>query len=371
MAGRKGRRGWGWLRKQGSRWQASYVGPDFARHYAPSSYTAKMDAEGWLASERRLVEFGVWTPPAQREAEKRAAVLTVGDYARQWIEHRDLKPRSRMGYEAIVANKLGVLTDVPVAAVTAQAVRAWHAALDKDKPTARAHAYQFVHAILRTAVEDGLLPSNPATIPKAMGANTKRQAVILTPTEVAALADAIEPKRLRMLVLLSAWCGPRWGEIIELRRKDVSDDCAVITIARGATHRQGECHVDTPKSGKGRKVVVPPHIRDDLKLHLIDYVTEDDAAQLFPATRGGCHMNDRVFRDYFTDALSSIGREGVRVHDLRHFCGTQTARVANLAETMGRLGHSTVRASMIYQQAVSGRDAAVAEALSGLATDTK
>jgi hypothetical protein len=41
------------------------------------------------------------------------------------------------GYEAIVANKLGVLADVPVVAVTAQAVRAWHAGLDKDKPTAR------------------------------------------------------------------------------------------------------------------------------------------------------------------------------------------------------------------------------------------
>jgi hypothetical protein len=50
---------------------------------------------------------------------------------------------------------------------------------------------------------------------------------------------------------------------------------------------------------------------------------------------------------------------------------TQTARAGNLVETMGRLGHSTVAASLIYQQIVSGRDAAVAEALSQLAqTDT-
>jgi hypothetical protein len=34
---------------------------------------------------------------------------------------------------------------------------------------------------------------------------------------------------------------------------------------------------------------------------------------------------------------------------------------------MGRLGHSTVKASLIYQQIVSGRDVAVAEALSKLA----
>jgi hypothetical protein len=38
-------------------------------------------------------------------------------------------------------------------------------------------------------------------------------------------------------------------------------------------------------------------------------------------------MNDRVFsREYFADALVAIGRKGVRVHDLRHFSGTQTAR---------------------------------------------
>ena len=33
------------------------------------------------------------------------------------------------------------------------------------------------------------------------------------------------------------------------------------------THRKG-CRIDTPKSGKGRTVVVPPHIREDLANHL-------------------------------------------------------------------------------------------------------
>src|SRR5206468_3481020 len=121
-------------------------------------------------------------------------------YARQWVEHRNVKPRTRIGYEAILDGKLGVLGDVPLTAVTPHAIRAWHAGLDKDKPTARAHAYQFLHAVMATAVTDGLLPSNPCNIPKAMSTNAKRQAVILTPDQLAALADAIEPKRLRMLV---------------------------------------------------------------------------------------------------------------------------------------------------------------------------
>ena len=55
------------------------------------------------------------------------------------------------------------------------------------------------------------------------------------------------------------------------------------------------------------------------------------------------------------------------MHDLRHFSGTQTARLASLAESMGRLGHSTASASLLYQQRVSGRDAEIAEGLSRLA----
>ena len=154
--------------------------------------------------------------------------------------------------------------------------------------------------------------------------------------------------------------------MIELRRKDVSVDATLLSVGRGATHRGG-CRIDTPKSGKPRVVVVPPHVRPELEAHLAEHVEPGPEALLFPPARGGCHLNDQVFREYFVAALAEIGREGVRVHDLRHFAGTQTARLGNLVETMGRLGHSTASASLLYQQRVSGRDAEIAEGLSRLA----
>ena len=64
---------------------------------------------------------------------------------------------------------------------------------------------------------------------------------------------------MKALVLLSAWCGVRWGEVIELRRKDIDDDCEVLFVGRAVTHRGG-CRIDTPKSGKPRAVVIPPQI---------------------------------------------------------------------------------------------------------------
>jgi integrase len=368
------RRSWGKVRRLPSkRYQASYVGPDKQRHTAKATFTAKIDAEGWLADERRLVEYHAWTLPAQREAERLAGGVTVAEYAAAWIEQRPLKARTRIGYESTLARTITdtVLGRLPLRSVTKAAVRAWYASLDAAKPTARAHAYQVLHAVLATAVADELLQSNPAHIARAMAAPTKRQPVILDAAEVVALADAIRPE-LRALILVAAWCGPRWGELVELRRRDVGKDCATITIARGATHRKRECRIDVPKSGRGRAVVVPPHVRPPLTEHLKRYVDKPPGAKLFPPARGGCHLNDRVFREAYNTALDSIGRDGKKlprptIHDLRHFAGTAAARVGNLRETMDRLGHSTVKASLRYQSIAAGRDAEVAEALSKLA----
>jgi integrase len=380
MAGKKGHRGWGWVRPSGrqriKRWHASYIGPDKVRHKAEHTFSTKIDAEGWLAAERRLIELKLWTPPAERAAAEEAKGITLAEFIPTWIERRTvggqpLKPRTKSHYtrlfdEHIKSSRLGKL---PLRNITTEAVRAWHATTLVDKPTYRSHAYGLLHAALATAVADGHLPANPAQISGAGNASSKKQAVILDVAEVGQLADAID-ERFKALILISAWCGLRWGEVTELRRKDFSADCAVITIERGVVHRDGKCFVDTPKSRKCRRVVTPPHIRPAIKHHLSRYVAKDAGALVFRPHRS-CHLSDKTFRRYFAAALTEIGRDGKTkprpaIHDLRHFAGTQAARVGNLVETMGRLGHSTVKASLIYQGIVSGRDAEIAEALSGL-----
>jgi integrase len=360
------RRGWGHIRKRpGGKFQASYVGPDLVRHCAPKTFTAKMDAEGWLRDERRLIERGDWTSPEKRVAEVVAQHITFAEYAKTWIEQRNVKPRTRIGYQALWDNHLKPMGKVPLVHLTPESVRTWYAGLGTEHTRRNSHAYGLLHAILATAVTDQLIPANPANLARAMNPPTKRTPVILDVGEVAALADAITPERLRACVLVLAWTGVRWGEAIELQRRDVAEGAKAIRVSRAVTHRDG-CRVDTPKSGKGRSVIVPPHIRADLIAHLATYVGKDPTAQLFPAVRG-CHLNDRVFRDYLAPALKTIGREDMRIHDLRHFAGTMAARAGNLPETMARLGHSTPKASLIYQGIASGRAEEVADTLSHLA----
>ena len=65
----------GYIRQLPSgRYQASYQAPDGSRHNAPATYTHKADAQAWVTSERRLIEYGTWTSPkARAEAVEEAA----------------------------------------------------------------------------------------------------------------------------------------------------------------------------------------------------------------------------------------------------------------------------------------------------------
>lgn len=96
MSGRKGRRGFGRIRKLPSgRWQASYMAPDLRRTNAPITFLTKADAEGWLGVERQKIVLGEFErpePPAHR-----TAVATFTDYATTWVATREIKPKTREG----------------------------------------------------------------------------------------------------------------------------------------------------------------------------------------------------------------------------------------------------------------------------------
>ena len=165
MSGKKNPREWGSIRKQttkSARYQASFIGPDLARHFAPVTFESKMMAERWLGRERDLIEKCAandepWQPPATRKLENKAQALSLATYGGQWIEQRKLKPRTRIEYERkfdlYIKPKLG---KVAVRDLTPAAIRSWFSSLGTQHLTRNGHAYGLLHAICATAVHDGL-----------------------------------------------------------------------------------------------------------------------------------------------------------------------------------------------------------------------
>lgn len=101
MAGKPGRRVWGWVRRLPSKqYQASYIHPPKTqcRHIAPPTFSARIDAEGWLSTEPRAIELGTWAEPAARVAAVKSRAVSLDEYAQRWLSERSLKPRTASLY---------------------------------------------------------------------------------------------------------------------------------------------------------------------------------------------------------------------------------------------------------------------------------
>lgn len=361
------RRGFGHIRKLPSgRWQASYIGPDGARHAAGVTFDARIDAEGWLVRRRDEIEDGSWTLGGTR----RPRSTTLGDYAASWLERRDLKPRTRDHYRHLLDSFiLPTFGTSPLRAVTPREVNEWHHQLGKvTGPTYRAHAYSLLRTLYRTAIDEDEATTSPCRL--RGGGQSKRVKKIQPASleELQRLTEAM-PDRLRAAVLIAAWCGLRFGELTELRRKDVDLRNGILHIRRGVVLVDGERLVGTPKSGAGvRDVAVPPHLLPVLRDHIAAHVDFGRDALIFTSTEGA-YLPHSSLSWHWNRAREAAGRPDLRWHDLRHTGAVLAAQTgASLAELMARLGHSSVGAALRYQHAARGRDGEIAAALSALAS---
>jgi len=360
------RRSFGAIRRLPSgRYQASYTGPDTARHNAPVTFETRLDAEGWLHRQHGAVSGDDWSPPAARRP-----ALTVAEYAQAWLADRQLKATTRAHYRQILARHvLPDLGPMLVKQVTPAVVRTWHAQLATG-PTARAHAYALLKSILATAVDDELLPANPARI---RGAGMAKRAKVIEPATLDELTTitAHMPDRLRLFVPLSAWCALRFGEAAELRRRDIDLQRGLLRIRRGVVRVAGHIVVDSPKSDAAvRDVAIPPHLTPAVRAHLRDHAQIGADGLLFYSPRDGAQIAHSTLLGQFRRAAEAAGRPDLTPHALRHTGAVLAARSgASLAELMARLGHTTPTMALIYQHASAGRDAEVAKALSDLATE--
>ncbi|SDD89711.1 tyrosine-type recombinase/integrase [Nocardioides lianchengensis] len=357
--------------------RARYLGPDGVRHSAPYTFETKADAEAWLVDERRLLATGAWQPPKVR-AKAASTKLTFEVYAESWLRDRPLKPLSRQHYGQLLNRYLyPTFGHLGLKEITPDSVRAWYALTGTNTPTIRAHAYGLMRTILGTAERDELIPRNPCYIRGAGNATRVRKVKPLTLAELETLVAEM-PEQRQLMTLLAAWCAMRFGELAELRRKDIALSDQIVRVRRAVVRVGGEHIVQTPKSAAGiRDIAIPPHLMPLVREHLKKHVGTGKDALLFPGGEDGGHLNPSTLygkgpgkrsKGYgFYGARAAAGREDLRWHDLRHTGAVLAAQTgATLAELMGRLGHSTPGAALRYQHAAQGRDMEIAKRLSAL-----
>lgn len=373
----KEKRTFGNVRKLPSgRFQARYTGPDGRTYSAQDAagrsltFETRTDGDVWLSLRHSEITREKWKPNA-------ATPLTVREFADAWLAERDLGILTRELYAALLRNHIfPSFDDTPLPELTAAKVRTWHARLKTGK-TAKAHAYALLRTVLNTAVDDELIAANPCRI---HGAGQAKRAIDTEPATVDELVIMVEamPSKYQLAVLLAAWCGPRFGELAELRRKDV-DLRELDEDNRGGWLRirrsvvwcsAGGRVIKEPKTAGSRRVVsIPPHVVPAIVAHIDEHAAPGDEGLLFPGADGVKHMCESSLRVHWWRARKAAGRPDLRFHDLRHTSATLAASMgAPLKDLMNRLGHTTFAAALRYQHKAQKQDQAIADGLSAIAT---
>ncbi|GAA3737768.1 integrase [Spinactinospora alkalitolerans] len=358
------RRQFGAVRQLASgRWQARYQGPDGIDRTADRTFDSRKSAERWLSLKEAEIARQEWVDPD-------AGTVEFGVYAAEWMEDRDLSPKTAQLYEGLLRIHLNpTFEHMPIKDIREAHIRKWRTARRRSKVgrSTVAKAYRLMRAILNTAVRDELIRKNPCRIEGA-GQEHSEERPVLSVAEVFKLADAIKP-RYRALVLLATFGSLRWGELAGLRRSHLDLEQRTVTI-RETVYDVGELIKGAPKSRAGyRTVVLPSLIVGDLKRHLGEFSQAGPNGLVFVGVKGN-QLRRANFSKYWADACAAVGLEGIHLHDLRHTGNTYAAEAgASLRELMNRMGHSSTRAAMVYLHARDDRARDIADALGERAAD--
>lgn len=335
---------------------------------APVTYTNKAEADLWLQSERLAIETNTWR-------DWRELTPILNDYARRIIENKP-KPKTVEGdlqsWNTHVAPYLGTIR---VADLTTSQVNAWHSERKQSGVGDRAlsKAYAVLRNVLNCAVNEELRQTNPCKI-KGGGSTHSVERPTLTPEQVTALAEAVEP-RYRALVLVMTYCLLRKGEATALRRSDLHKDLRTgvwtLTVNRKVQDQPGGgWRYGTPKTKAGvRTLIIPQTIVAILEQHLNAYVEPGNNSLVFtssngePAYRSGSDSIRRALKRIGLDKIKGVA---VHTHDLRHTGATWLVQAgATIPELQKYLGDSSPTASLRYAHA-SGTNKHLADRLSNL-----
>jgi integrase len=348
-----------WVRRSPSgKWQARWRDPGGRERVR--TFRLKGEAEKFLATIEASKVRGSYVDPS-------AGRVEFGAYTEAFLSSAvDLAPSTRATYETEFRLYLQpVLGSVPIASIRPADLRQLVADLSDRGIGARTVqlTHQVASRVLRQAVEDGLIPANPAARVKTP--NTEGRAIrILSVEEVEALADAFDT-RYRALVLLGAYAGLRFGEASALRTPHLHLLERRVEIAEGSAEVRGKVYVGPLKTKESRRVVtIPAFLADELGAQ-VKFRSELNGL-VFPAPEGGPLRRTNFRRRLWAPAVERAGiTPPPTFHHLRHpSAALAIAQGAHPKAIQARMGHASVTTTLnLYGHLFPSLDVELAERL--------
>jgi len=351
------------LRKRGDKWWVfiNHRGRRKAKAIGPDKRTAEIVAEKIRA---RLV-FGDFQLRDDSPEKFR-------DYTERWIDtyaRVHLKESTIREYSSVIKHHLNpVFGNLAITEITREAIKRLIA--EKIKAGLSRGTIRNIIAPLREmlnhAVEDGILPSNPATrIGRFYRGKIEQEAKkfdYLNREELAHLLRITEESypNYYPLILCAARTGMRQGELFALQWGDIDFEGRFIEVRR--SFHKGQ--VSSPKSGRVRRVDMSKQLTQvlmglrDIRLAEMALKGKDlePTALVFCNRDGGYLDSGHFYSRVWQPLLRKAGLRHIRFHDLRHtYASLLIQQGESLAYIRDQLGHYSIQMTVdIYGHLVPG-----------------
>lgn len=296
--------------------------------------------------------------------------FSLQGFARQvvfpWYERKWKASTAQTTEDRIDHHVLKALGNRPLSSFTRQTLQDFLDAKAREglSHATLSHLRWDLNQLFKMAVNDGLLPRNPAELLHAPRGTISEKRVLTLSQAIIILAAL--PLRERLLVKLAGICGMRPGEVVGLQWKDIND--TALTVER----RIYRGKIDTPKTqGSHRKVALPTSVRNDIKeWHTISSNTAADA-WVFPSETGKTPLwANNAWYDKIRPTLTPLGLGWVNYQVLRRSavsllnaqCGIDPSVVAR------QCGHTVDVSLNIYNHVAIERQLAAVQTLDNALT---
>jgi integrase len=229
--------------------------------------------------------------------------MTFAGYVENtWFPNHVLEPSTRQSYHYVIyCHLLPTFGPVRMGDILPGHVREWvtkMVAMGRSPATIR-HCKIVLSAIFTTALNDLVIGLHPCKGVKSPTVPVKEYR-ILTPEEFDRLYDVLPSAISQLMVITLIESGLRWGEISELRLRDLHQPSGIVTVSRSVVEVDPKFHPDGgrfvvkpyPKGRRTRRFKLDPLIVSELAAHA-------EARQLEP--------DDLLFRfDLFIESTMVI-----------------------------------------------------------------
>jgi integrase len=275
-------------------------------------FDTKREASKWERDMRQRVSQGLSV---------KATRIRVSDYLVEWFEYHksNLSINTAKGYSQRINLINKHLPNITLDKLRPMHIKRLYARLSEDRPpTIVRNAHSVLSSALGSAVNDGLIPDNPASRIK-FPSTKKRTYTILDESQAIALLSVASNSRYEAAYHIAIKTGMRRGEIFGLMWSDI-DWSGSISIERTTVNKAGIGIItSTPKSASSRRtIMVGGSLLAKLREHRERQIEEiGNQKFIFTEPDGSLPSEARILND-LRRLLETAGLPRIRFHDLRH-----------------------------------------------------